>query len=155
MSVIVDDHRAFQHSATMSAAPLRPSKRRVLNGLKMLQFQSPCALRSMIDFLLSARKLVVKPRDIRADPKSPAVASGAPSCLAPNKSQFNRCSVAPLPGTTPFFAGPAQRGVVEQVIGQPLRRAGCGCRAGNGASQTVLSSFWPESSSAHTPKSQC
>jgi len=106
----VDDHCALQHSATMSAAPLRPSKRRVLNGLKMLQFQSPCALRSMIDFLLSARKLVVKPRDIRADPKSPAVASGAPSCLAPNKSQFNRCSVAPLPGTTPFFAGPAQRG---------------------------------------------
>ena len=30
--------------------------------------------------------------------------------MAPNKSQFNRCSVAPLPGTTPFFAGPAQRG---------------------------------------------
>src|SRR5436305_12804127 len=62
--------------ATMSAAPLRPSKHRVLNGLKMLQFQSPCALRSMIDLLLSARKLVVKPRDIRADPKSPTHASG-------------------------------------------------------------------------------
>src|SRR5437773_1695715 len=29
--------------------------------------------------------------------KNPAVASGAPSSLAPNKSQFNRCSVAPSP----------------------------------------------------------
>ena len=46
---------------------------------------------------------------ICAKRKSP-VTSGAPSCLAPNKSQFNRCSVAPLPGTTPFFPGPAQRG---------------------------------------------
>ena len=61
-----------------------------------------------------------------------------------------------LPATTPFFAGPAQRGAGRASDwGRPLRcRAGCGCRIGNGASQTGLSSFWPESSSEHTPKSQ-
>src|SRR5438270_13963610 len=127
----------------MSTAPLRPSKRCVLNGLKMLQFQSPCALRSMIDFLLSARKLVVKPRDIRADPKSPTHASGG-SRLAINLARRPR-------GLTPREAAGAEWGRPQPRERQREHRTGVGAPEADGILAPMLGPFDVLSRSASRP----